>query len=98
MIRDTRLPQFQTDYIISWDVSDKDHPRIVISELRRDKPGSWLEVELLGTSYDKTGAVSLHQLLEQHDALKRAEAERMKDAEALRKTFGQKEEEDKNAT
>ena len=92
MIRDTRLPQFQTDYIISWDVSDKDCPCLSVAMLRRDEKGSRLEIEFLGNSYDKTGAVSLRQLLEQHFNLKRAEQERMKDAEALRKTFGQKEE------
>lgn len=94
MTIDTRLPQFKTDYIISWDVSDKDCPCIVITELRRDEPGSGLEVELLGTSYEKTGAVSLRQLLEQHSDLKRAEEERMKDTERLRRTFGEKEEAD----
>lgn len=96
MTIDTRLPQFKTDYIISWDVSDKDCPRIVITELRRDEPGSGLEVELLGTSYEKTGAVSLRQLLEQHSDLKREEERRAEARkELLQKTFGKKEEADR---
>ena len=94
MIRDARLPQFETDYIITWDVSDKDHPCIAVSVLHRNETGSGLMCEVLGNCFERTGTVSLLQLLEQHRALKRAEEERMKDAEALCKTFGKKEADD----
>lgn len=92
MIRNSKLPQFEKDYIISWDVSDKDHPCIAVAVLQRSEDGRSLETEVLGNTFEKTGVISLRQLLEQHSALKRAEAESLKNAEKLRKTFGKKEE------
>lgn len=86
MIYDPTIPQFTSDYIISWDVSDKDHPCISVARLGRDEKGSRLELEVLGTSLERTGVVSLLQLLDHHRAIKRAEEER---AERTRKNAGE---------
>lgn len=52
---------FQDDYIISWDVSDKDYPCISISRLRGE--AGKLVCDVLGQSYATSGVVSVRQLL-----------------------------------
>ncbi len=82
------LRQFQTDYIISWDFSKEDAPCVMVGQLRRDEENTHLVMDLIGHNFGKTGCISLRQILSDYDEMKRHEAERMKDAEALRKTFG----------
>lgn len=80
------LLQFQTDYIISWDFSKDDAPCVAVGQLRRNEENK-LIMDLIGTNFEKAGCISLRQAIENYEEEKRREAERMKDAEALRKTF-----------
>ena len=52
---------FRDDYIISWDVSDKDYPCISVSRLREEN--GKLVCDVLGQSYAASGVVSIRQLL-----------------------------------
>ena len=73
VIIDKTLPLFEIDYIIAWDISDKDIPCISVSLLRRSENGNSIEPEILGRSSERAGVVSLRQLLEQHQILKQVE-------------------------
>ena len=53
--------KFETDYIITWDISDKDFPTITVGRLREEN-GKIL-FDILGITHEKSGAVSLLQLL-----------------------------------
>ena len=83
------LPQFQTDYTISWDFSDKDLPCVAVAKLKKD--GATIVAEFIGRSHEKVGCVSLRQVLEDYEAEERAKAERAKDCETLRRAFRQRE-------
>lgn len=61
---------FLDDFILSWDFSDKDCPCVNISRLRSDKKGVRLEVDVIGSSYEKCGVVSVRQLLSKYEAEK----------------------------
>lgn len=63
--------QFQTDYIISWDFSDKDCPVVNISRLRAGEKSMHLECDVLSVEHEKCGVVSLRQLIEAFEAEKR---------------------------
>ena len=79
---DNGLLQFQTDYLISWDFSQSDAP--CVSLVRLDKDGTRVIGESLGISFEKSGCVSLRQMVEEYEYRKRAEAERKKDLAEFR--------------
>lgn len=80
------LPQYKTDYIISWDFSGTDHPCVSVSRVGRREDR--VECEVLGTSFAKSGVISLLQVNEEHEYLKRKDTERTQNArEILEKTF-----------
>lgn len=78
------LPQYQTDYIISWDSSSNaDHTCVSLSRVYKGKKG--LECEVLGFSFEESGAISLRQACEEFEARQRREDEEVKNAlESLR--------------
>jgi len=59
---------FETDYIIAWDISDNDAPTITISKLYSN--GKNLHCEYLGQTHQKSGVISLRQLLDQTEIIK----------------------------
>lgn len=63
--------QFQTDYIIAWDFSDKDFPAVNISRLRAGEKSMHIEVDVLSVEHEKCGVVSLWQLIEAFEAEQR---------------------------
>jgi hypothetical protein len=58
--------KFAEDYLISWDFSDKDLPCVEVMLLHSDQKGTKVIGEHLGTSYEKSGVISLNQLLSKH--------------------------------
>jgi hypothetical protein len=91
-ISNDRIPQYQTDYIISWDFSNKDFPCVSVISVEKDKDRPMLISRFLGNSYKKTGVVSLRQLLEYRDAEDRYAKEREVDMDKIRKAFEKSEE------
>lgn len=67
----TEMPQFMPDFIISWDSSDKDYTCVCIAQIKKD--GTKIISELIGISHEKSGCVSLRQILEEHENRKRLE-------------------------
>lgn len=65
------LPQFLTDLLISWDISDRDFTIITVSQMRRE--GTHVVGEIIGLSHEKTGCVSIRQVMEEYGANKRRE-------------------------
>lgn len=61
------MPQFENDVIISWDVSNADLPSVSVLMLRRDGSTN-LVADVLGISHERTGVVSLRQLLAEKEA------------------------------
>ena len=58
------MRNFETDYLISWDFNDKDSSCITICVIYQDgKNGTNVVGEQIGTSYKKSGVVSLRQLV-----------------------------------
>ena len=58
------MRNFETDYLISWDFNDKDCPCVNISIMHIDeKDGTRIVADVLGSSYNKSGVVSLRQLV-----------------------------------
>lgn len=57
--------KFEKDYIISWDISDKDCPTISVAKLDAEKNS--LKVDVLGISHEQSGVVSLRQLLDKKE-------------------------------
>ena len=82
------LEQFEKDYIISWDF-DAEHGTGAVSLGVLHPEGSHLVMDLLGFSSKNSGVISIRQALEAHEAEKRREEERKKDAETLRKSFAE---------
>lgn len=73
---------FQPDIVISWDFSEKDYPVVSISRLRSNEKATGLECDVLYTSSgDCCGVVSVRQLMEEFDAMQRAEREQIKEAD-----------------
>lgn len=63
------MRNFETDYLISWDFDGKDCPCITICVMYQDgKNGTKVVGEQIGTSYKKSGVVSLRQLLADYEA------------------------------
>lgn len=75
------LPQFQTDYLISWDFSKNDAPVVVVAEVKRN--GAIVEIEHVGWSHETAGCISLRQVLERYDEEKRREKKRTESATDL---------------
>ena len=65
--------QFQTDYLISWDFSEKDCPALSVMRLSADEKGTKVIADVLTTMYADCGVMSLRQLLEEYDRKKAAE-------------------------
>lgn len=63
--------QFQPDYIISWDFSNKDLPVVSVSRLRSDEKATNLIIDVLDMSYDTTGVCSVRQLVEKFEQKER---------------------------
>ena len=58
------MRNFETDYLISWDFNGKYSPCITICVMYQDgKNGTKVVGEQIGTSYNKSGVVSLRQLI-----------------------------------
>ena len=63
------MRNFETDYLISWDFNDKDCPCVNIAVMHIDeKDGTRIVADVLGSSYNKSGVVSLRQLLADYEA------------------------------
>lgn len=70
------LPQFQTDYIISWDTGSGDATCVQIVKIRRE--GNKVVTEHLGQSFDAAGCFSLRQVIEWYEDRKRQEERKAK--------------------
>lgn len=63
------MRNFETDYLISWDFNDKDCPCVNIAVMHIDeKDGTRIVADVLGSSYKKSGVVSLRQLIADFEA------------------------------
>lgn len=63
------MRNFEADYLISWNFKDKDCPCVNISVMHIDeKDGTRIVADVLGSSYKKSGVVSLRQLVADYDA------------------------------
>ncbi len=63
------MRNFEADYLISWDFNDKDCPCVNIAVMHIDeKDGTRIVADVLGSSYNKSGVVSLRQLVADYDA------------------------------
>lgn len=93
------MPQYQPDYIISWDFSKPDHPCIVVSLMERDtKDVTLIKGKLLGVSYKTSGVISLRQIIEHQKEEERREKERREKAAEILKQFKTKEGDENDAT
>lgn len=94
------LPNFQDDYLISWDFHTPDLPCITVMALRRDPDrGTMILCEQLGTAYTKSGVVSLRQLLEICRERQRLEDDKKDDVvERMRKYYGEGQTDDQGTT
>lgn len=91
-------PQFQPDYLISWDFHDKDFPCVTVVCLEKEKDTPRVVARFLGDFHIKTGVVSLRQLLEYRDAEDRAEKEReVRNLERMKDFIGHKPQDEKEA-
>jgi len=90
-------PQFQPDYLISWDFSDKDFPYVSVVCLEKEKDTPRVVARYLGNFHSKTGVASLRQLLEYRDAEDRAEKERKLDLERLKDFISHKPKDEEEA-
>ena len=68
------LLQFQPDYLISWDFSDKDLPVVVVCRMRQD--GTNVTADYIGRSHESAGCFSLRQVLEDYETRQREEEKR----------------------
>lgn len=63
------MRNFETDYLISWDFNDNDCPYVNIEVMHIDeKDGTRIVADVLGSSYNKSGVVSLRQLIADFEA------------------------------
>jgi len=71
--------EFLPDYIITWDFSeDSECPRIRVAKMYSDKKAMQIICDVIGSSEQKKGIVSLRQLLEtfgRDDLAEEADAE-----------------------
>ena len=80
---------YKPDYIISWDFSENDAPVIGISKLYAKEGTPHLLCDVLGTFYERSGIISLQQLITSVENLERQRA-------ALRERFGAATADDEN--
>ena len=80
-----KLTLFQTDYLISWDFSDKDLPVVVLCRMRQD--GANVTADYIGRSHESAGCFSLRQVLEDYEARQREEEKRADAQKELLKKF-----------
>ena len=71
MVTVNDLPQYQTDYTISWDSGSGDATCICIAKISKD--GTRLVAEIIGTSHEDSGCISLRQAVEAYEERKRLE-------------------------
>lgn len=71
MVSRNDLPQFQTDYLISWDAGSGDATCVIITKLSSD--GTKVVAEIIGQSFEDSGCISLRQAIEWHEERKRQE-------------------------
>lgn len=76
-MNDDKLLQFQPDYLVSWDFSDKDLPVVVVCRMRKD--GTHVVADYIGRSVSRSGCFSLRQVLEDYEARQREEEKRRKE-------------------
>lgn len=58
---------FQPDYIIGWDFSDKDCPRIGITRICSDGKSMHLRADVFEMFTTETGVCSINQLVEEFE-------------------------------
>lgn len=61
---------FQPDYIIGWDFSNKDCPRVGVSRLYSDGKSMHMLVDVLELFTTETGVCSVNQLVEEFERRK----------------------------
>ena len=79
------LLQFQPDYLISWDFSDKDLPVVTVCRMRKD--GTHVVADYMGQSISSSGCFSLRQVLEDYESRQREEEKRADARKELLKKF-----------
>lgn len=84
-----QLPQFQTDFLISWDYGEKDYPCLAVTRLRKD--GCSIAADVIGCTHASSGCISIRQVLEEFENREREEADRAKHAKDLREALFKKE-------
>ena len=88
------MRNFETDYLISWDFNGKDCPCITICVMYQDgKNGTKVVGEQIGTSYKKSGVVSLWQVLADYEATRNNVKDGKYYEERLREFWKKKKEE-----
>lgn len=71
------MRNFEADYLISWDFNGKDSPCITICVMYQDgKNGTKVVEEQIGTSYKKSGVVSLRQLIADFEAKRHSQKDK----------------------
>lgn len=65
--------EFQPDYLVSWDFSDKDYPSVIISKLYSDGKSAHLSVDVLEQFQTKIGVCSLRQLISEFEHNRRTD-------------------------
>lgn len=71
------MPQFQTDYLISWDFTDPEHPCVKVMMLDVDETQTTVLGHVIGVSEQKCGVISLQQLLSVQPAMRQLEQARI---------------------
>jgi hypothetical protein len=69
-----KLPLLQTDYLISWDFSEKDLPVIIVTRIRGEGPN--IIGDIIGRTHERAGCLSLRQVLEDYETRRREEEKR----------------------
>lgn len=90
------MRNFETDYLISWDFNDKDCPCVNIAVMHIDeKDGTRIVTDVLGGSYNKSGVVSLRQLIADFEAKRHGQKDKFDERyfEKIRELAKKKDEE-----
>lgn len=67
------MNDFETDYLISWDFSENDLPCVIVTALHKDEKSNHIMGTVIGISHQKSGVVSLHQVLSDYEKREVAE-------------------------
>jgi len=82
------LPQFKTDYWISWDFNETDRPYLIIAKVECDGDGTLVRADSIGQTFANSGCVSLRQAIEEYEERQRKEKEhKEKRHEFIEKAF-----------